>query len=150
MASMTAAGTSFYISATLPTTHDATGFAALTYTLVGEVTDGGSGMGRVYNEVTHSPLSNREVQIRKGSYRSGSLDLQMALDDDDAGQVMLNQALISDNNYAFKVSYQNGAIRYFKAQTMSFAENIGTIDNIVTAAATLAINDGGVVKVPAP
>ncbi len=38
----TVAGTTIGISASLPATYDSTGFAALSYTTIGEVTDIGS------------------------------------------------------------------------------------------------------------
>src|SRR5690349_17674210 len=94
----TVAGTSLGISAQTPATFDAAGYAALTFAEIGEVTDGGS-HGRTYAEVTHQPIRTRGTQKFKGSFNEGTKTLQLAIDDDDPGQIIAREAVLSDNDY---------------------------------------------------
>src|SRR5258706_15975839 len=101
----TVAGTLISISAAQPATFNVAGYAALSWTGIAEITDGGD-HGREYAVVTHMPIASRGVQKFKGSFNEGSKSLQLALDNDDAGQVLAKAALLSDNDYSFKVAYQ--------------------------------------------
>ena len=151
MAVETVAGTTIGISAGVPTTFTAAGYAALTFSTIGEITDGGS-HGRTYAEVTHMPIGNRGKQKFKGSFDEGNKTLQLAISGADAGQVLTKAALLSDNPYAFKVLYQGGAIDYFQARVMSFAKATAGVDSILTATVTLALITSstgvGIVEVP--
>jgi len=134
---ITSAGVAFATSATLPATHDSTGFAALTFIPIGEVVDGGSA-GKNYNKVDHSPLSEREVLSIKGSYTQGTRTLELGKILIDAGQIALATGLDSDLPYAFSLTMQNGDVYYFIATVDSFTLNIGTIDSIVGSTVALA------------
>ena len=58
------AGTTLKISASTPATYDGTGYAALTYTTVGEVTDLGE-FGRVYFvDFDQTRARRRTVQVQ--------------------------------------------------------------------------------------
>lgn len=144
----TSAGTSISMSLDAPATYDDAGFDALTYTEIGEVTDLGE-FGREYNLVTHNPLSIRRTVKRKGSYNDGAVTLQMARVKTDAGQVLLQTALDSDESPSIKIEYQDGSIDYFSAQVMSYTSNVGSVDQITTASVTLEI-DNDIVGVDAP
>jgi len=125
----TSAGTTFSIGAA-PATYDASGFAAVTFTAVGEVTDIGS-YGKKYNKVTHMPLADRRVVKRRGSYDNGTLQLKLAKSGtSDAGQTALRTAEASDNSISVKIVLQNGEINYFTAQCMGIVTNVGGVDNI--------------------
>jgi len=63
----TSAGTTISVVDSNPATYDQAGFEALTYSLIGEVTDLGE-FGREYSAVTHNPLGDRRTVKRKGSY----------------------------------------------------------------------------------
>lgn len=147
----TVAGTTISLSAATPATFDAAGYAALTYTKIGEITDGGS-HGKTYAEVKHSPIDNRAVQKYKGSYDNGTKTLQMAVDENDAGQILVHTALASDADFSFKVAYQNGAIDYFQAKVMSFAKATAGVDTMRTATVGVAITSTktgiGIIEVP--
>lgn len=138
MTAVTSAGTTLHISAGVPSTFDDTGYAALTYTAVGEVTDLGE-FGREYNLVTHNPVGNRGTVKLKGSFNEGSMQVQLALDTDDAGQILCKTARGSDANYAFKVTTQNGDKYYFQAKVMSFKVGVGGVDTVTSATMTLEI-----------
>lgn len=138
MTVMTTAGSQFKISASLPATYDATGYNALTYTLVGEVTDMGE-VGREYNIVNHTPISNRKVQKIKGSYDPGSITLQYARDYSDAGQSLLATAVASDNAYSVQITLQNGKKLYFTALMTSFKTSMGGVDQVTAGSCVLTL-----------
>jgi len=153
MAIETVAGTTIAISAGVPATFNEAGYAALTYTNIGEITDGGS-HGRTYAEVTHNPIDTRGTRKFKGSFNEGTKTIQLAIDDDDAGQDLAKLALVSDNDYAFEVTYQGGAIDYFQAKVMSFEKGASSVDSMRSATMQLSLstsNTGvGIVEVAAP
>ena len=134
----TSAGTTLKVSASTPATFDSTGYNALSYTTVGEVVNVGE-FGRVYNLVTHNPVASRGTVKKKGSFNDGQLALQLGLDTDDAGQIILKAAALSDNDYSFLVTDQKGDKYYFQAQVMGFKPSIGTVDQITAATCTLEI-----------
>ena len=145
MSVRTSAGTTLKVGASAPATFDAAGYAALTLTAVGEVTDLGE-FGREYALVTHNPVGSRATVKKKGSYNSGTMTLSLGLDTDDAGQVLLKAASLSDADYSFCVTTQNGDKYYFQAQVMSFKVGVGSVDQITTASVTLELtaNSAGV------
>lgn len=145
MSVRTSAGSAIYTSATLPSTYDSSGYAALTYTAVGEVTDLGE-FGREYALVTHNPVGNRATQKFKGSFNEGTMTLSIGLDTDDAGQIIMKAASLSDNSYSFKVVTQNGDVYYFIGKVMSWKVGVGGVDQITTATASIELttSSGGV------
>lgn len=139
MTAMTSAGTTIAISAGNPASFNQAGFEALSFTDIGEVTSVDGDVGRVYNLVTHNPLATRATQKYKGSYNSGSLTLPIAIDRADAGQIIVQAALVSDNDYSFKLTLQDGAVFYFKGKVMSFPVNAGGVDSITSGTITVEI-----------
>lgn len=143
----TVAGTLLYITQQTPSTFNAAGYEATTmnWVLIGEVTDAGE-HGREYALVTHQPIASRGTQKFKGSFNEGSKALQLGLDQDDAGQVVLQAAVASDNDYSFKVVYQGFDIDYFQAKVMTFKKAASGVDTIRSASCTLEIttNSAGV------
>ena len=145
MAVMTSAGSLVGISASLPGTYDATGFNALTYTTLGEITDV-SEFGREYNLVTHTPLASRIAKKFKGSYNNGNVTFQYARNISDAGQVMLKTALGSDNSYSVKITLQDATKIYFTAKVMSFKTSLGGVDSMTAGSSTFEL-DSDIVEV---
>lgn len=151
----TSAGSTLRVSASLPATHDAAGFQALSYTEVGELTDIPQ-FGRTYSEVTHKPVGSRATFKFKGSYDDGSLTLTFAIATADAatdgGQNILRTYIDSDNDLSVEVEYNDNpdgtsnTFRYFRAKVLSFPETIGGADGIVTGSVQLSIN-GDIVRV---
>lgn len=151
MTVQTNAGTSLAISASSPATYDAVGFAALTFTEVGEVVSIGE-HGSNYALVTHSPLSSRRVQKFKGSVNDGSMAVGLGMDLTDAGQTLLlagADGSAVDVDHAVKITYQDGSIEYFSAKVMSYTRNPSTIDSIVAANTTFELVNQ-VIDVAAP
>ena len=147
----TVAGTTINISSAAPATFTAAGYAALTFTKIGEITDGGQ-HGRVYTETNHQPIDTRGVQKFKGSFNEGTKALKMAISDADAGQVILKTGLNSDAPFYFKVLYQDGAIDFFAAKVLSFDKAVSTVDMIRAATCSLALTTSstgvGIIEVP--
>ncbi|WP_232494918.1 hypothetical protein [Novosphingobium kaempferiae] len=154
MTARTSAGTTLAISSASPASFDATGFAALTYSNIGEITEIGGDLGRVYNVVTHNPLATRATVKKKGSFNSGSAQITLAIDSADAGQTMAQAALDSDATYAFKLTEQSGRVRYFQGIVVGFPVNYNNVDAITTGVLTVEVtaNAAGLdyVTVPAP
>lgn len=136
----TSAGTTLRVSASLPATNDAAGFAALTYTLVGEVVDLGS-YGKKYNLVTHNPIDDRKTVKRKGSYNSGTLAMKMARVPANAGQAILVTASGSDTAISFKITLQNGTINYFQGLVMGYTTDLGSVDQITSASVDVEVTE---------
>jgi hypothetical protein len=141
----TVAGTTISISAGTPATFDSTGYAALTWTVIGNITDGGS-HGRVYAPVTSSPIDTRSIKKFKGSYDEGNKDLSIDYDSEDAGMVLLKTALNDDEDYSFKVEYPDGDIDYMQAKVMSLSKATAGVDTMRSVSTSLAIttNSAGV------
>lgn len=149
MGSTTAAGTGIAISAALPATSDAAGYAALTHTEIGGPDQLGT-IGATTNKVEFQPLKGAK-QKHKGSTDYGSLQPSIALDSTDAGQVLLQTASDPSNNalYSFKVTYPDGAKRYFQGRVFGYPEDVGNADSILMVKPTIEINTP-IVKVAGP
>lgn len=135
------AGTSISVSAGVPATQDVTGFAALSYSLVNEVTDIGT-LGKDFTLITHNPIGDRKTYKFKGSYNNGTLDLKLAkitLVQTDAGQGLMTTASGSDADYAFKLTLQDGSKMYFQGKVMSFMTAIGSVNSILGGECKLEI-----------
>jgi hypothetical protein len=148
MAFQTAAGATLAISNSIPATFNEAGYAALTYTEVGEITNIGE-FGKEFALVTHLPLSRRGVAKRKGSFNNGTLNPTMALDPADAGQILFAAALESDAPSAFEITLQDGTIYYLMGLVMMYKPNVGTTDDVVTASATIEVDESPIVEVEA-
>lgn len=146
MTSTTAAGSALAISVAAPATEDAAGYAALTYTEVGQIDRLGA-IGASYAKVEFQPLKGPK-QKHKGSVDYGSLGPTMAHDDGDAGQTILRTKSDTNDLISVQVTYPDGAKRYFQARVFGYPETVDGADSIITAAPTLEINTK-VVKVAA-
>jgi hypothetical protein len=143
MAVRTSAGTTLNTLAALPATYDSTGFNALSWgtgNLVGEVTDMGEIGGREYNVITHLPMGSRRASKLKGSYNSGQMQIQLGRDAVDAGQILLRAALVSDNDYSFRVVLQDNTKVYFTGKVTALKTNIGNADQVTGLTVTVEIN----------
>ena len=121
------------ISASLPTTFDSdgtTGYASLTFTTVGQVTDWAAG-GQTYNIVTSNPINQRSTDKYKGTYNNDADSITVNRDDDDAGQVIVLAGLSADADYSFKVTYQDATDDYFTGKIVSFNTVAGGADSLV-------------------
>lgn len=149
MGSMTAAGTALAISAALPATADATGYAALTFTEIGQAEQLGA-FGSTTETVNFQPLKG-VLQKYKGPSNSGAISPSLAHDDADAGQTLLRTAAADETAklYSFKVTFPDGAIRYFGGRVFGYPETVGAANTMLMANPTIEISTK-VIKVPAP
>ncbi len=151
----TVAGTVISISAEQPLTFDEAGYVdtGMDWSIIGEISDGGE-HGREYAEVLHNPIASRGTQKFKGSFNEGTKTLNLAIDDDDVGQVILTAGLVLDTDHSFRVAYPGGATDYFQAKIMSFKKAATSVDSVRTATVNLSITTNsagvGIVEVVAP
>ena len=141
MTTQTSTGTLFAISASSAATIDPAGFAALTYTTVGEVTDIAD-IGADVAVVAHNPLATGITEKFKGFTNYGSSSVSFARDTTDAGQILLNSGATGANKnlqHAVKVTYQDGAVDYFHCKVFSFKITPGSSDAIVGSTSALEI-----------
>ena len=124
-------GTVFAASAATPATEDVAGYAALTYTDVGEITEIPES-GESFEVVTHVPLATGLTAKYHGANNAGSLTIPMALDNADAGQAILKAALASKSRISFSETYPDGEIRYYQGKVFSFTVGAAT-GSVVTA-----------------
>jgi hypothetical protein len=135
----TAAGSTLAISAGVPATQDAAGFAALTYTVVGGVEKIGT-IGASFAKVEFQPLNGPKEKL-KGSADYGSLQPSLAHNETDAGQVLLRTSAdnLTNTLYAFKVTYQDGSKRYFQGRTFGYPENTDGADTVLMGNPTVEV-----------
>jgi len=126
---VTIAGVKVYISAGLPATHDAAGFEALSFSEIGGATDlpavGGSA-----NLVSYDLLSEGYTSKRKGQKQYGTGACNYATVPSDAGQIIVDAAVLADSEYSFKIEYSDGAIDYAQGLVMGSPKNNGTADTV--------------------
>jgi len=134
----TSAGSKLRVSAAAPAAFTASGYGDLTFTNIGEITDLGE-FGREFALVTHNPIATRGTQKFKGSFNEGTMNLSLGLDNDDAGQVIMQDASLSDAPYSFELETQDGTKYFFQAMVMSFKVNVASVDSITTATCALEL-----------
>ena len=141
-------GSLFYVSAGLPATLDSAGYTALTYTLVGEVTDIGA-IGKTFTLITHMPVSTGETVKFKGSSNAGQIALKLGkatLANTDVGQVILKTASDSYASFSFKITAQDATDQFFTGKVMSFVTNVGGPNNILTADVSIEIDSRDIIE----
>ena len=102
----------YAISATLPATYDAAGYASttITYTEIGKVSSFlPYGANRTVN--AWRPIRG-PVEYMKGTPEYGSGDMQMGDIPADPGQVILAAAEASSAHYSLKITYPDGEVHY--------------------------------------
>ncbi len=139
MGSQTAAGSALAISAVSPATQDATGYNALTFTEINQVEKLGS-FGASFAKVEFQPLKGGK-QKYKGSVDYGALQPSIAIDNLDAGQNILQVASDDETQklYSFRVTYPDGAKRYFQGRSFGSPENADGADSMLMATPTIEI-----------
>lgn len=124
MALHSSSGTCLSVSATLPATYDAIGFGALAMTAVGEIESVGEMVMR-RNSGEFSNLCSGNTSIIKGARQAITVSVVCALDEDDAGQVLMVASEASPDNYAFCVTESNGVKNFFVGTVMSAGKQFG-------------------------
>lgn len=149
MTASTSAGTTFGLSAAAPATYDPTGFAALTFTLVGGIEKLG-GFGAETEVINFQPLSGPKEK-HKGPVDYKQLTPTLAHDKADAGQTLLRTACEPDNNalYSTCVTFSNGDKRYSQGRAFSYVETVDGASSLIMASPVIELSKK-VIKVDAP
>lgn len=137
----TGAGTTIGIVLAAPATFDVTGYTALSFINIGEVTDIPA-FGREFELISHKPIGTRGTVKKKGGFNEGSITLQLGLNTDDAGTILLKSAALSDADYSFKILCPTGDAYFFRATAMSFKVAVGSSSTIITATTMLELQTG--------
>lgn len=133
-------GTTIGISASAPATYDAAGYAAVSYTVIGEVTDIGE-LGIVSDLITHQPIADGVKYKFKGGKDYGGIALKMAKAPSDAGQVLLTAAAAASGDYTFHITTPDNRDYYFTGKAMSLKSMIGAVNQIVQLSADVQITN---------
>ena len=117
------------VSAATPATFDASGYAALTWTEVGEASEVPE-FGAAYSAVTFTPLKTGIVNKFHGELNYGSITIPLGYDSTDAGQIILLAALASKDEISFRETRSDGTIRYIMGKVMSFprGQSVGSVN----------------------
>lgn len=110
------ANAKFAISTTtVNTDQDQSAFEALTYTEVAPVGSVGE-YGVDTNMINYDTWNALVTQKAKGITNAGDVAVEVARDDADAGQIAMDTAGAANvfDNYAFKVTLQDGAVQYLR------------------------------------
>ena len=151
MGKQTSTGLTVKLSASQPATPDASGYAALTYTEIGEVTNVPS-FGPTVAVVESNPLKTGITEKFKGFINNGSTSVDFDVDTEDAGQILLSSGTIGANKdvrHSFVIEYADGSKRYFQGKIFSDSETPGSANSMLTGTAQIEI-ETEVLKVAAP
>ena len=91
-------------------------------------------------KVEFQPLKGAKQKF-KGSADYGALQPSLAVDPADAGQTLMQTAADDETQklYSFKVTYQDGAKRYFQGRNFGSPETTDGTDTMLMAAQTVEI-----------
>jgi hypothetical protein len=127
-------GTVISATASQPATEDQTGYEALSWTVVGEVTDIGESGGSA-TITTFTPVASGVVNKRKGSIDYGTMALAIAKDAADTGQILLKAGFDGaqrDTVHSFLVAEPNsGDEAYFMGSISSFTTVRGDANAVI-------------------
>jgi len=117
------------VSAPTPATFDASGYAALTWTEVGEASEIPE-FGAAYSAVMFTSLKTGIENKFHGALNYGSITIPLGYDSTDAGQIILLAALASKDEISFRETRSDGTIRYIMGKVMSFprGQSVGSVN----------------------
>jgi len=133
-------GATIGISATLPATYNASGYAAVTFTNIGEVVDIGGELGKVFNEIAHQTLQRAYPQKLKGSYNISNMTITIGKIVTDGGQVLLQTALNSSASFSFIITLPSGNTGSLTGKVMKAAQGAIAVDSVETTVVDIAID----------
>lgn len=134
MALQQAVGTTAGVSVTLPATHDAAGFGALTYPAIGKISTVPNLTG-TYDIATFDNLGTGEEEKFADILRAGSGEFMVGYDPSDAGQTILEANQGSKAAFAFTL--RDGTIYYRIATITSYGPSNITVGGVVMASVNL-------------
>ena len=149
----TAAGVEFYVGDAAPATFDKAGYEAVTWVKVGEVSNIGGDIGKMYNLATFAALEERGIVKRKGGYNNGSATVDYAYYRTDAGQEDLIAAGDLDTLFPMKIVLTDPDTThlYFMGLVMGTPISIGGAEDFLTSSVNIEIDSvSDVLEVAAP
>lgn len=142
MAKQVNTGVLLAVSAGQPATFDPAGYAAMTFTAVGEVLSidvfGGSA-----DEVQSQPLATGVTEYFRGFIQYGNPSLGLERDATDAGQVILKAHFDGANAgdaFSAKVTLPDGEVIYLDVRAFSYNVNIGAANSMIGSTVNLRVN----------
>ena len=138
-----AVGTTLSVVLGEPATYDSTGFAALSYTEVGEVSEIGE-FGGSSEVLTFTPIKTGVIQKAIGPTNYGTIGLQYARNASDAGVIILKAGFDGANRdaeHSFKVTYPDTSVEYFTGKIASHTSNVGGASNILMGASNVELTN---------
>lgn len=124
MAHHSSSGTCLSVSEGQPDTFDKAGFEGMTFTQVGELeTIDGLVMRRKTGEFSN--LCTGNTSIIKGNREATIVSVVCALDEDDAGQILMIESEDSHDLYSFCVTESNGTKNYFVGTVVAAGKQFG-------------------------
>ena len=118
MAQFTGSGTCIAVSAATPATHNQAGFAALTYTQVGEL-EAVDGIDIRSAAVSFANLCTGKTSRSKGVEEAIDFNITVAMDRDDAGQAIMSTARKSKTQQvSIRITESSGDVGYVRAFVM--------------------------------
>jgi hypothetical protein len=142
------AGSSLYICLTRPTTDDVAGYDALTWIEVGEITDIGGEIGRVYDQIEVNNLKQRRKEYRKGPFSEGTPSITTNYAPGDDGQIAMATALDQDDNVSFCIELSDETRKYAQGIVLSAPFSIGNVSSVVSGTYNIALNTAIRTKLP--
>lgn len=145
MAVFNSAGSTLAICASLPSTYDSSGYAALTYTTVGVITAITGDIGGTSSESSHIPLATGIAVKDKGAHDPGTITAALVINTADAGQVIaLARSLPSiRTRTSFKLTRKDTKVHYFHGPVLSFAVTVGDANAFTEGSIVVAVSDDG-------
>jgi hypothetical protein len=134
------AGATLSISASLPATYDAAGYAAttITYTAVGEVENfGNHGVTATVTEFT--PVDTATIAKVKGSKNYGTMSMTLGSVPGNAGQVILAAASESNAHYSVKITYQDTSVHYLDVLVSKYEHQDGSVNDVLKIGCDMAV-----------
>lgn len=132
-------------SASLPATYDTTGYAAVSWTAVGEVVDV-SEIAKVWATINHQAVTRAYPVKLKDTYDISDVTLTLARVGDDAGQVILKTGLDAAASYSFQVTLPSGEIGYFTGKITKCGTGAIASGSYNTLSVTIAVDPATLVE----
>lgn len=115
-------GVTLSLSASQPVSYDGAGYAALSYTKVGNI----GNIGELTDEWQSDEFKDLEsgaTKTAKTFRNTPNIQLTIGYNKDNTGQQLLETAFAdADNDYSVKVAYPDGEVDYFQVKVMKLTK----------------------------
>lgn len=140
MGVMTSTGFEIYVTTTAPSTRDAAGYGALTYTKVSEI-NSISAFGVSVDPIEVRTLDSGALKTYKGHKNYGGVQGDLNYDPEDAGQNILRGDVLNANSeLSVKLVDQQGNITYSGGPSLAGQRTPGSANSMVTASFDIRFN----------